>query len=203
MAKVTKKLFVRWFILFYVLAFAIIAYLSHNHEFLYYSLIYLLLLLFVYVIQRKYRFSLQLPGTLLLGFALFAFAHFAGGLFSVHGTKLYDLSFGFLHYDNLVHAFGAFLVTIASFNLIFPYLHDTIRSRRLYLLVLLVFISLGIGSLNENLEFSAVLFLKYTGVGNYFNNAWDLVYNLIGSLVACLVITIFLLNKKLLKIESL
>jgi VanZ family protein len=189
--------FLRWFIYLYIVAFAILAYLHHNHEFFYYSIVYLLLLLVIYLFQRRYKFSLQLPGLLLLGFAILGLAHFAGGLLFIKGVRLYDVGILSVHYDNIVHAFGSFLLTIASFNLIFPYLHERIFSKKIYLLVLLLLISLGIGSINENIEFSAYVFLKTTGVGGYYNNATDLVFNLVGALMGCVFVLFFLLKKKL------
>jgi putative membrane protein len=189
--------YITWFIYIYIAAFAVIAYLQHNHEFLFYSILYLVLLFVVYFYQRRYHFPLQLPGVLLLGFAIFGLAHFAGGMLSIHGIKLYDIGFRFLHYDNIVHTFGSFLITIASFNLIFPYLHEKIRSTKLYLFVILFLISLGIGSINENIEFSAFVFLRSTGMGGYFNNALDLVFNAVGAVLGCTFIILFLLQKKL------
>jgi uncharacterized membrane protein YjdF len=47
------------------------------------------------------------------------------------------------------------------------------------------FIALGIGSLNEILELGAVVLLGAQEiVGDYFNNAMDLVFNQIGSVTA-------------------
>ena len=165
MRRPDKNRFFLWLFYLYISAFMIIAYAHHNHEFFYYSLVYLVLLIVVRLFQRKYHFSLQLPATLLLGFALFAVAHFAGGFFYFDGVRLYDIRILFVHYDNMVHAFGSFLLTLASFNLVFPYLDKKIFAKRIYLLFILLLISLGIGSINENLEFSAFVFLKATGVG--------------------------------------
>ena len=49
--------------------------------------------------------------------------------------------------------------------------------------VLLVFASIGIGAINEIAEFIPVLFLENTGVGDYFNTLWDIVFNTLGALV--------------------
>lgn len=55
--------------------------------------------------------------------------------------------------------------------------------------LLLILIALGIGALNEILEFGAVVFLDaQEAVGDYFNNAADLVFNLIGSVIAVIFI---------------
>lgn len=190
------SVYFRWFLYLYVFCFIMVAYLQRNNEFLYYSLLYLCLLLVVYFVQRAYRFRLQLPGILLLGFAVFGVAHVLGALVRIDGIRLYDIGFGYLHYDNLVHSLGSFLITVASFNLLFPYLHERIRGVRLYLFLLLLLISLGIGSLNEIIEFSAFRLFGAEGVGGYVNNAFDLVFNLLGALVGCAAIALFLLKRR-------
>jgi putative membrane protein len=51
---------------------------------------------------------------------------------------------------------------------------------------LIVFLaSIGIGALNEVIEFSVVV-LFTSGVGDYFNNALDLVFNAAGALISVL-----------------
>ena len=56
--------------------------------------------------------------------------------------------------------------------------------------------SLGAGVFNEVVEFIAVvLFQEQNKVGDYYNNAIDLVYNSIGSLTAIVVIDIYRLYK--------
>jgi hypothetical protein len=42
---------------------------------------------------------------------------------------------------------------------------------------------MGLGALNEVVEFIAVLTLPETNVGGYINTGWDLVYNAIGATV--------------------
>ena len=43
--------------------------------------------------------------------------------------------------------------------------------------------------MNEILEFGAVLFLGAAkAVGDYYNNAWDLVFDMLGSIIACIFI---------------
>ena len=46
--------------------------------------------------------------------------------------------------------------------------------------------AMGVGAFNEILELIAVVFLGAAEqVGDYFNNALDLFFNLIGSTIAC------------------
>ncbi len=43
---------------------------------------------------------------------------------------------------------------------------------------------LGVGGLNEIVEFIAVLTIPETGVGGYDNTLWDMVFNLLGACAA-------------------
>ena len=49
---------------------------------------------------------------------------------------------------------------------------------------------MGLGALNEILEFIGVLLFPKTNVGDYFNNVWDLTFNTIGAIVAVIIIHI-------------
>ena len=48
--------------------------------------------------------------------------------------------------------------------------------------------SMGIGGLNEVIEFFLTLTLPETNIGGYINTGWDLVSNLAGVVVACCLI---------------
>ena len=48
--------------------------------------------------------------------------------------------------------------------------------------------SMGFGGLNEVIEFAITLTLPETNIGGYINTGWDLVSNLVGVTVACLLI---------------
>jgi glycopeptide antibiotics resistance protein len=52
--------------------------------------------------------------------------------------------------------------------------------------------ALGVGTVNELVEFLAVVFLNAEeAVGGYFNNSLDIVFNTIGSLLATVLIYIY------------
>ena len=79
--------------------------------------------------------------------------------------------------------FGFGVMTLAGYHVLRPYLRDGIqRGAGLWLLV--VMMGSGFGALNEVIEFVAVLTVPETGVGGYENTALDLVFNLIGGLMA-------------------
>jgi len=55
-------------------------------------------------------------------------------------------------------------------------------------LFIIVLIAEGIGAINEIIELSTVVFFHTQGVGNYYNNALDLVFNLIGAMLGSIII---------------
>jgi hypothetical protein len=56
------------------------------------------------------------------------------------------------------------------------------------LMVLAATAGMGLGALNEVVEFLATLALPNTNVGGYLNTGWDLVANLVGAAVAATII---------------
>jgi hypothetical protein len=56
------------------------------------------------------------------------------------------------------------------------------------LIVLAAAGGMGLGALNEVIEFAATLLVPETNVGGYFNTGWDLVANTTGATFAAVVI---------------
>jgi hypothetical protein len=175
--------------LLYLFYFVFRAWSKGNEEFFYYAAVLFLLFFFVFF----YYHELKLSSTLLAGMAAMGLFHFLGGAVIVNGTRLYDL--WLLHlgpvafrYDNFVHAFGVFVLTFLAYHLLRP--HFTIRRpvSIFHFAFLLFLVVMGIGAVSEVVELSAVVWLGADGVGDYFNNAFDLVFNGIGSLAACFLI---------------
>ena len=124
-------------------------------------------------------------------FWLWLVMHMCGGFVHIGGGRLYDIvliplagePFHILRYDQFVHAFcyfmiGGLLQTIIGW-LAMP------SSPRGWLALVTVLAALGIGALNEIIEFSAVVFFDAgDGVGGYYNNALDNVFNGLGALAA-------------------
>lgn len=182
-----NDLLVVFFILFYLVFFTSHAVIRGNYEFIFYSLIFLLLFeLGIYVHKR-----IQLPAFVVIGLSLLGFMHILGGNVFIDGIRLYDKVFllGTVRYDNVIHFIGSILGTFVL-NEIFCFLIEkkTIIERRLYYLSLFL-MALGVGLINEIVELVAVVFLNaQEGVGGYLNNAIDLVYNSIGVIVAIIIL---------------
>jgi hypothetical protein len=136
-----------------------------------------------------------IPGVLVIALAVDAAAHMAGGLVSVGDDVLYNASFGpFSHglhthvfqYDHLVHATGSMLATLLLWVLL-ARPHAT-GSRNGPLIALCVLGGLGIGAVNETIEYIATISHQATHIGGYDNAGWDLISNAVGALVAATII---------------
>lgn len=184
-----NDLAVVFFTLFYLVFFTIFAIVRGNYEFIFYSLVFLLLFELGIYIHKQ----IQLPAFIIIGLSLLGFMHILGGNISITGERLYDkiFFFGLLRYDNIVHVVGSILGTFVL-NELFCFLIEkkTIVEKRLYYLSLFL-MGLGVGLINEIVELVAVIFLNaQAGVGDYLNNAIDLVYNAIGVIVAVIILDI-------------
>lgn len=140
-------------------------------------------LLTVLVCRLDVRYDLG-TGTL-WGLSIWGAGHMAGGVIPLDGDRtLYNAVLGLelLHFDRLVHAFGFGFATLACGRVMMRLL-----ARPTFTLaagVLVVLAGLGVGAVNEIVEFFATLILPHTNVGGYVNTGWDLVFDLIGGIVA-------------------
>ena len=122
---------------------------------------------------------------------MWATIHLAGGNLSYQGTRLYDFiilpligePYNVLKYDQLAHIYGFFVATLTIYYVLKPLL-KTNHGSRVALSIVVVMAGLGLGALNEIVEFSATILMPQTGVGGYINNAIDLVTDLIGAVLA-------------------
>lgn len=137
----------------------------------------------MYFINKKFNYS----KLTLWGFAVWALLHMLGGSASINGTRLYDVMlvniiaepFNILKYDQFVHFYCYVVIAM----IVFETLKNYFKSLNLTAYIFIVLASIGIGSLNEVIEFAAVVFLGNTGVGDYYNTALDLVFNLLGAII--------------------
>lgn len=177
------------FVVAYMAMFGTSALMRGNTEFLFYFVVMLVLIGAVVLMDRRVHFS---SGTL-WALGVWGFLHMAGGnvLVPATGEVLYNLWLwaGGLKYDQVVHAYGFATATFAA--------HEALRAAvgpayrvRLGVAFALVCIGMGLGALNEVVEFVAVLTIPSTNVGGYENTGWDLVFNLFGCIAAATLIWI-------------
>ncbi len=178
------------FMVVYLLFFTVLSYRLGNEEFFFYAVVMFCFFIFIVSHYHKLRLTLYI----MAGIATHWLLHFLGGTVYIHGTRLYDMNIiplnqWIIHYDNIVHAFGVFVLTFVAYNLLRP--HFTLRNRTalFHFGLLLVLVVMGIGAFAEIGELIAVLYFHAAAtVGGYFNNAFDLVMNATGATVAALVI---------------
>ena len=158
--------------------------LSGNHEFIFYIAVMVVLVGVVAWVHRR----VQLHPACLWMLSLWGALHMAGGLVPVSDEVGVLYSYwivpGFLKYDQLVHAFGFGVSTWVVWQGLQagrPTAQPTLG-----LLFITFCAGMGLGALNEVVEFVAVLTMPETNVGGYENTGWDLVANASGALVAVL-----------------
>jgi hypothetical protein len=163
-----------------------------NREFLFYVAVMGVLIVIVSLLHLRVRFH----EAALWGLAIWGLLHMAGGLMPIpawwprkgESRVLYNLWLvpDWLKYDQAIHAFGFGLVTWICWQGLrraFQWQGTDVRPS-LGLLTLCLFAGMGLGAVNEVVEFAATLLLPGTNVGGYLNTGWDLVANLVGCVIA-------------------
>ena len=158
-----------------------------NFEFLWYVVV---VVVFALLIASTLNAS-RLPVWLLSLLSLWGFLHMAGGGIKIGDHVLYSQilfplintgEWGIIKYDQMVHAFGFGVTAIVFYYLVGRKTGNMIPP--LWLGLLAVSVSMGMGALNEIIEFIATTIVPSTGVGGYANTSLDLVANLIGASIA-------------------
>ena len=85
-----------------------------------------------------------------------------------------------------------FVLLFVVWRLLKKSLHTNTNYHIIYLIIFLI--NIGIGALNEVVEFIALLVFPQTGVCGYFNTGWDTVFKGLGSLLGMIVL--YLIKEK-------
>lgn len=188
------------FTVLYLAASALATLASRNREFVLYLVTMLVIIVAVLAVHRR----VGLSAGVLWGLSLWGLIHMIGGLMPIPAGWPQNTDPGasgvvynlwlipeLLKYDQPTHAFG---FAITSW-LCWQALSSRTRSEdgsplrpTLGLMSLCAAAGMGFGALNEIVEFIATLTLPETNVGGYINTGWDLVYNMIGSVIAVTII---------------
>lgn len=172
------------FIIAALLTFLVISILFQRTESLYYIIIILPVIAVTSFLQKR----LRIPGTIFVLVTLLFVFHVLGGAVYINDVRLYDMEFFGIGFDNYVHFYGSFASSFLVYNLILPYIKPTKKWYDVYLQLILILMTAGLGTLVEVVEFSGVVLVAADGVGDYANNALDLVVNLLGAIVGSFVI---------------
>lgn len=158
-----------------------------NLEFIFYAVILLIALYVVYKLDKIYDF----PSLGIVLFSLWGLSHMLGGSVYLFGTRLYDVMlirligepFFILRYDQAVH-----MLCYVAFGILVYFIVKKHTKKMTFVPVLAVILAaVGIGAVNEMIEFVAAVFLaSEKGVGGYYNNMLDLFFNFIGAIIGVL-----------------
>ncbi|HVZ94216.1 MAG TPA: DUF2238 domain-containing protein [Phycisphaerales bacterium] len=179
------------FTLAYLALAGVMAARAGNSEFIFYGLVLLAIIGMVLWADREARFS----GFVLWGLSIWGLLHLAGGTVPIPTSDgshavLYDwwiIPPSTLKFDNVVHAFGFFVTTLACSQVLRRFLDPAARPT-LALPVLTCMMGMGFGAMNEVIEFLATRLFPHTNVGDYVNNALDLCWNFAGCLLATIIV---------------
>jgi uncharacterized membrane protein YjdF len=167
-----------------------------NYEFLAYIAVVLVAAGVVISIHLRHPLS----PALLWCLSVWGLLHMAGGLVTVPQSwpvggdshVLYNLWLleDVLKFDQLVHAWGFAITTWLCWEGLRSMLEEGGQAvtPTVGKLVLCVAAGMGFGALNEVIEFTVTLLVPDTNVGGYLNNSLDLVFNMLGAILAALVI---------------
>ena len=170
-----------------------------NSEFMLYIGVMLLLIPAVVWVHSR----VLLNDAVLWGLSIWGFVHMAGGLvpvpeaWPIEGNTRVLYSWWIvpdrLKYDHVVHAYGFGLATWVCWQgmraAIWRHGNGAVPS--FGLMVLAASAGMGLGSLNELVEFAATLLVPETNVGGYLNTGWDLVANMCGAVTAATLIWMY------------
>ena len=136
------------------------------------------------VLRLDNRFELR--ALVLWGLAAWGCAHMVGGLLEIGGEVVYEHSLGAgqLRFDKVVHFFGFGFATLAAYEIVGESVGPGTPARTVATIAF--FIGLGIGAINETIEFLITLLPAESNVGGFSNTGWDLVANTLGAATAAL-----------------
>lgn len=178
--------------LHFLIVFTFTAYylIRGGYEFMIYIAVILFFTWLVWVSRETFKYSMGL----LWALAIWSWLHLAGGGIPVGEGVLYQWmiwplseSYSILRFDQFVHAYGFGVVVFVVYALLRPFT-KTKASESIALSIVIVAGAMGFGALNEVVEFLTTVVTPKTGVGGYINNALDLVFNLVGALIALFII---------------
>ncbi|NKB89386.1 MAG: DUF2238 domain-containing protein [Acidobacteria bacterium] len=179
----------------YLLPAAATALATGNFEFVFYTIVLVVLIGLVWFVDR----FVGLSSGALWGLSAWGALHMAGGLVNIPASwpanapapaVLYNMWLipDRLKFDQFVHAFGFGLTTWICWQALAAALRarDATPQPTAGLMVLCAAAGMGFGAMNEVIEFAATILVPETNVGGYMNTGWDLVANLVGVTIAAI-----------------
>lgn len=177
--------------LVYLLIFSYIYISRQNYEFI----IYVGVIIFFFALILATNKKVFYPNLVLWGLTVWGLLHMSGGTIQVAGGRLYELILiplteNTFRYDQFVHIIGFGVATLLMYSLLFPIAGIKAKAHKVKASIIIVMSGLGVGALNEVIEFLIQVIIPQTGIGGYLNTSLDLVSDLIGALLALVYIRI-------------
>lgn len=168
---------------------------------------YVGVILFIFTLLYATLDKTKIPAPILGGLSLWGLLHMMGGSIPTADGVLYAWKifpffeageeFYILKFDQVVHAYLYAIVALLFLHLLRNYFAN--RQSQFLVGFIAVTAALGVGAINEMLEFIAVLTVPDNGVGGYYNTLLDIVFNFAGALFAVLA---FYLVRRTLKLGN-
>ena len=176
-----------------LIAFILVFWSRHNYEFLMYVGVIIFFLIIIMFTINKVNY----PTIVLWGLTAWSLLHMSGGGIYIGGKKIYELMiwsivgnpYYIFRYDQFVHIVGFAVATLVIYYILKPILRIDLK-KWTALSIVVIMAGLGVGALNEIIEFMATVIVPETGVGGYINTSLDLVADLIGAIGAMIYIKI-------------
>ena len=174
----------------YLAVFRILFFSKRNYE----VLLYIGVIVFFFFVILLTNDRVRYPNEILWGLTMWGLLHMCGGGIPIGDKVLYGIilipvseTYPIVRFDQFVHVVGFGVATLLMYHLLTPLLKPDLKGWTA-LSIVMVMAGLGVGALNEVVEFLAVVLVPETGVGGYWNTALDLVADLIGAVFALLYI---------------
>ncbi len=156
---------------------------------------YVAVIIFIFALLYGTLDKTKIPASILAGLSLWGLLHMLGGSMPTADGVLYNWrmlpvfegngELYILKFDQFVHAYLFAVVALLFLHL----LRNDFGNWHSQLLIgfIAVSASMGVGAINEIIEFIAVLTIPDNNVGGYLNTALDIVFNFVGALLAVLI----------------
>lgn len=180
----TARILVLVFTLLYIAAAGVYFMTAGVKEFTFYLLVLLVLVAVVaWTLPRT-----KLPTWSLWLLSILGLLHALGGGVKVHGDVLYNYviipivnngvnGITIWRFDQLVHPYGTAVAALIVYFFIARYS----KLPRIWMVILAALAAMGLGAMNEVVEFITKITIPHTDVGGYTNTALDLCSNMIGA----------------------
>ena len=162
-----------------------------NYEFVMYVGVIIVLFILILATNKKVNY----PNYVLWGLTIWGLLHMlGGGILLKNGKVLYSLilipissAYEIFRYDQFVHIVGFGVATLVMWVLLKPLLKPNWK-KWTSISIIVIMAGFGVGALNEMIEFIATVIMPQTGVGGFVNTSLDLVSDLIGAIIAMIII---------------